>query len=333
MPVKRAFGLLLAFSVAAALLTGCKARPASGPTPAPGLPPGVVAQVGDIRIPVQALEDRRKVLTLYYREEAPEGRLLDELIDQTLLVAEARRRGLSVAEAEVDAELARFAGALEARYGSRESLEAAMSGLELTWADLRRFLPDVLLAERAAAAVRGGVTIPEQDLRTFYDENKARLYTFADDVVRLRHILVSPEARDLAGDLLRRARAGEDFTALAREFSADPASREQGGDLGYLRRADMDPAVAEAAFGLRPGEVGGPVKSEFGWHIIKVEERREPGTVPFADARSDILRRLLPGRQAEALRKWLEEQRAAVPIRRAAAPVPVEPRRQNDGKG
>ncbi|BDG62015.1 peptidylprolyl isomerase [Caldinitratiruptor microaerophilus] len=332
--MKRAFGVLLALAVAAALLAGCKARPTSGPAAAPGLPPGVVAEVGDVRIPAQALETRRKVLTLYYREEADESRLVDELVDQALLVAEARRRGLSVSEAEVEAELARFAGALEARYGGRAELEAAMSQVGLTWADLRRFLPDVLLAERAAAAVRGGVTVPEADLEEFYEENKARLYTFTDDVVRLRHILVPPEARDRAGDVLRRARAGEDFAALAREFSADPASRDHGGDLGYLRRADMDPDMAAVAFALMPGEVGGPVKSEFGWHIIKVDERRPPGTVPFAEARSDVVRRLLPARQAEALRKWLEEQRAAVPIRRATpAPGETAPRRQNGGKG
>jgi len=81
-------------------------------------------------------------------------------------------------------------------------------------------------------------------------------------------------ARQKAEDLLKRVRAGEDFTALAKEFSEDPGSRAQGGDLGWFGRGQMIKEFEDAAFALKQGEVSGVVESPFGYHIIKVEEHR-----------------------------------------------------------
>jgi hypothetical protein len=81
-------------------------------------------------------------------------------------------------------------------------------------------------------------------------------------------------ARQKAEDLLRRVRAGEDFAALAKEYSEDPGSRAQGGDLGWFGRGQMVKPFEDAAFALKEGEVSGVVESPFGFHIIKVEERR-----------------------------------------------------------
>src|SRR5947209_10241506 len=84
----------------------------------------------------------------------------------------------------------------------------------------------------------------------------------------------STPARQKAEDLLKRVRAGEDFTALAKEFSEDPGSRAQGGDLGWFGRGQMIKEFEDAAFALKRGEVSGVVESPFGYHIIKVEEHR-----------------------------------------------------------
>jgi peptidyl-prolyl cis-trans isomerase C len=135
--------------------------------------------------------------------------------------------------------------------------------------------------------VEGRVT--DAAIRARYDRDNAGPQ--GEEEVHARHILVptETEARQILAELQR----GGDFAALARSKSQDPGSRD-GGDLGFFKKGDMVPEFANAAFALQPGQVSPtPVHSPFGWHIIKVEERRRATARPFDDVKQEIREALL----------------------------------------
>jgi peptidyl-prolyl cis-trans isomerase D len=146
-------------------------------------------------------------------------------------------------------------------------------------------------------------------IEAFYRDNPARFDR--KKRVHARHILVkvpadaTQEQEDAAKkrieDLAQRVKKGEAFEKVAREASDDPGSKEKGGDLGFFGPGAMTKAFEAAAFKLKPGEVSAPVKTQFGWHLIKVEEVQEPEVVPLDKARPEIARELARDDLAKAL--------------------------------
>jgi peptidyl-prolyl cis-trans isomerase D len=169
-----------------------------------------------------------------------------------------------------DAALARFHEANQARYMTEE--QATVDYVEL---DIEAF------------AARADVS--EQALRAHYEENKAQYTTPGRR--RARHILVTGDdaaAEAKATQAFQRAKAGEDFAALARELSDDTVSKEAGGDLGEAERADFVGPFADAVWSMEPGEIRGPVRTEFGWHVIKLESASPEITRSFEDVRAEL---------------------------------------------
>ena len=127
--------------------------------------------------------------------------------------------------------------------------------------------------------------ITDDKLKAHYDQMVAKFKP--EDEVRARHILVQTEAE--ANDVIKQIKDGGDFAKLATEKSKDTGSAKQGGDLSYFRRGDMVKAFADAAFGMKSGEVSEtPVKTEFGYHVIKVEDRRKSSPPPMADVKDQL---------------------------------------------
>jgi len=140
-------------------------------------------------------------------------------------------------------------------------------------------------------ALASTATITEDQLREYYEANKERYHTAGRR--HARHILIAVKDDEAAAEarakaVYERARKGEDFAKLAREFSDDAGSAAKGGDLGWAQRSDFVGAFGDAVWGMRPGQLGEPVRSEFGWHVIRLEEAEDDATRSFEEVKSQI---------------------------------------------
>jgi parvulin-like peptidyl-prolyl isomerase len=177
--------------------------------------------------------------------------------------------------------------------------------------NLEFFLNNALAYEYLQKEVAGKVTVSEDEMKTYYETNQDKFMT--PEAVRARHILIradrtaSEEDKKKAEDILKRIKAGEDFAKLASDLSDDPGSKPRGGDPGFFQRGRMVKPFEEAAFALKPGEVSGIVESPFGYHIIKVEERKESALEPYDQVKENIHQKLLQDKRKSKVDEFIEK--------------------------
>lgn len=217
--------------------------------------------------------------------------VLDQLIVQELLWQEAQRRDFVVSDADVDEQLEKMKSGFDSEMAFQFKIKEGGFTEETYREDIRQ-------QRSARRMVSEGmlptIEISDAEIRTFYTANLDKMTM--PEQVRARHILAAfktkdEEARTLAQEkiteLQKALEAGGNFAALALEHSDGP-SATKGGDLGYFGRGQMVPPFEEAAFSLQPGEISNVVETQFGFHIIKVEDRRGGETVPVEEAADKI---------------------------------------------
>ena len=231
-------------------------------------------------------------------EMVPELRdkVLDELISKELLYQESLRQGIEVADSAVDERMA----ALKERFPDEETFQDEMKQMNLSEETLRfQIKKDMTVQELMEKEVLAKVHVSDEDSKRFYDGNPDLFRE--EEKVRASHILIRSEAdtdpvskderrRRLEG-VKERIEKGEDFAALAEEFSQCPSS-EKGGDLGYFERGRMVKLFEDAAFSMKPGEISDIVVTPFGFHLIKVTDRMEARTVSYEESKEGIQRHL-----------------------------------------
>lgn len=179
-----------------------------------------------------------------------------------------------------------------------------------------QFFSDNFLAnEYIKREVAQKVTVSDENLKSYYDTNKDEFKT--PEMVKARHILVKADASASADDkkkaqeraetYLKKIKEGEDFAKLASELSDDPGSKPKGGDLGFFPRGRMVKPFEDAAFSLKTGEMSGIVETQFGFHIIKVEDKKDSTVEPFDTVKERLRQKLLQERQRTAITEFIDK--------------------------
>lgn len=169
---------------------------------------------------------------------------------------------------------------------------------------IRDMTEQILINEVLIKEVKEKVSVSEEEMKQYYESHKDEFQE--PEEVRARHILVDTEeeAKEIA-DLISK---GSDFSTLAKERSKCP-SKDRGGDLGFFGRGQMDPEFEKVAFNLKVGEVSGIVKTRFGYHIIKLEEKKPARLKDYSTVKNLIRQRLITRKNEERSNAFIEELR------------------------
>jgi peptidyl-prolyl cis-trans isomerase C len=232
--------------------------------------------------------------------------VLDQLVAYHLLAQQSKTFKIDVPDAEVEARLAE----VKRGFPTEEAFKQSLTAQGITIDQLRAQTKMSLQVQKVIdAEVTTKVTVQDAEVGAFYQQNLERFKQ--GDTVHASHILIGlpqgatpaqkQEARVKAQAILKRVRGGDDFATVAKAQSQDPGSAPNGGDLGFFPKGQMTPAFEEAAFKLKPGAVSNLVETPFGFHIIKVQEKRGPRTAPLEEVGAQIKEFLTQGQRETKL--------------------------------
>jgi parvulin-like peptidyl-prolyl isomerase len=231
---------------------------------------------------------------------------VEKLVQRTLIQQEAERLKVEVTPTRIDERIQQ----IRKGFPDAETFRRVLAENGLSDTALEAEIAESLRMEEVRKSVTKEATVSAADVKAFFEGNPLQFQQ--PEQVEARHILLKTEAEAKAvqKDLAK----GKDFGALAKERSADPGSKPQGGSLGYFRRGQMVPEFEKAAFALKPGQRSGLVKTTFGYHLIEVTGRKGARKEAFAEVKTRLAEQLLGQKRDEAFGKWLEGQRKVATV-------------------
>jgi len=223
--------------------------------------------------------------------------MLNTLIDNKIIELEAKKEDITVSDDAIKAEY----DELVESYGGEDVLQETLDANGLTKDSVQDNIRMYLLTKNVIA---NSIDISDEELKQYFEENKDDYNQ--QEQVAASHIFLEDEAT--AKEVETKLKAGEDFAELAKTYSIDTDTSEDGGDLGYISRGQMDEQFEEAAFALEKDEVSGVVQSAEGYHIIKVTGKVPAEEAVFEDVKDEVYETLLESRINEEYSTWLTEK-------------------------
>lgn len=221
---------------------------------------------------------------------------LDLLITNKLVELEAEKAGIKIKDEEIQKEI----DVMVESYGDEKSLKEQ---LEASGSSMEALKKDIVVYLQTKKLVEPRITVTDDEISTYFEDNKE---TFDQaEQVEASHILVEDEktAKKVAKEIAE----GGDFAKLAAEYSTDTQTADNGGSLGYFGKGDMVEEFENVAFDLDINKISDPVKSEYGYHIIKVTGKKEAKKANLEDSKDVIKETLLSERLQEEYPVWLAE--------------------------
>lgn len=212
-----------------------------------------------------------------YKPQLTKSKVLDQMISEKLLIQEAKNIGL-----EKDKDV---------------------------FEQIKKITEQILVQAFLQKEILDKVQVNDEEIEEYYKENQDKFTE--KEQVHLFNILVETEEK--AQEILKELKTGKDFTEVAKENSIGP-SASQGGDLGYLSKGTIIPEIEEAVFALEVEELSQVVKTDFGFHVLKITDKKPETIKTLEEVKEDIIQILLPTKQKEAFENLLEELKSKVEI-------------------
>ncbi len=244
-------------------------------------------------------------------------KVLKNLINLELLAQESQKLNIRIEDPAVEQQFNSF----RSRFQNDAEFEAVLSEMGFTEDEIRDKIRETLAVRKLVSLkVQTGLSVSEEELKSFYQENRSVLQQ--PEKVRARHILVKvdPEtdkekARKTIDAARDRVMKGEDFAVVAQEVSEGP-SAPQGGDLGFFGRGQMVAPFEEAAFSLDTGAISPVVETQFGYHVLQVTDREPEKTLAFEEVKDRLEEALLQEKTKERTDRYIEKLRESAEIER-----------------
>jgi peptidyl-prolyl cis-trans isomerase C len=247
--------------------------------------------------------------------QAFKKKVLDNLIEREVMRQEAEKRGIKADEAEVKAQV-------DAVNNSSTPYAMSLKQMYPTEPAMRNFWASQLAIKKMIDQDLGSkVTVTPEEMKAFYDSNPDVFKT--PEMVRASHILVQVDqsasaeqkakALEKIKGIQKRIQGGEDFAKVAKEVSDCP-SKENGGDLNFFSKGDMVPQFDQVAFSMKPGDISDIVETQFGYHIIKVTDKRAAGTMPFDEVKPQIAEHLRTQKFTKEIPPYIEKFKSKAKI-------------------
>lgn len=253
------------------------------------------------------------------KEKEIKKKALEALIVEELIYQKARQQKIKVDKKEINY---RFEKIIR-RFKSRSDFKKALKESGYSEKDLKEKLEKEYLIEEAYRQnVLEEIELTEKDLWLYYNENKSKFKK--PESINLQHILIKvkdpaseaswQDAKKKAQELIRRLKSGEDFTSLASLYSED-MYRIKGGHLGEVHRGRLVPEIEAVGFSLAKGEISQPIKTEQGFHIIKVLDKKESRQLDFDDIKDKLKKDIQKKYETEARNRWIKKLKSQAKIK------------------
>ena len=280
---QKSLAMIIAMSlVLISILTACGKDAMSGKTE-----DNVVARVSGEVITKDELYD------LLVKENGQAA--LNSLIATKIVELEAKSQDIKATEEDVQKEI----DAVAKQYGGQEAFEQFLEMYGYSLDDIKNNIEMNLNIKKL---LEPDIKIEEDEMKAYFETNKEKFDV--KEQVKASHILVDSE--DKAKEVKEKLLAGEDFAELAKDYSIDTGNNQQGGELGFFARGEMVQEFEDAAFSLEIGKISNPIKTKHGYHIIKVEDKKQAKEATYEESKTEIKEILFQEKLPASYNTWIQ---------------------------